>query len=80
MDEQYKLGDVVVDRDGQIGKITNPDRTLGATDFRVTYRFPVLFPWKNNVLWYSACECREPTEAERKHHFRECISGRRIKT
>jgi len=77
---EFNLGDVVVDTHGQIGKISNPNRTAGASDFRVTYRFPVLFPWKSNVLWYSSCECRQPTEAERKHHFKECISARRIKT
>ena len=65
--DNMKLGDVVVDTNGQIGKIVSPSPY---PDFRVTYKFPVLFPWNTNVLWYTACECREPTEAERKRNAR----------
>ena len=79
-DYKMNLGDIVVDEDGQIGKVTDPQGMFNESEYRVTYRFPVLFPWKNGVLWYSACECRLPTETELKHHFKECIRGKRIKT
>lgn len=72
-------GDIIW-ADGHVGRVSDSTGNASNSDFRVTYRFPVIFPGKNSPQWFSVCECRHPTDTERKHYFKECIRGRRIKS